>query len=209
MKSRTRRFAPAAARRLAWGRWLGIAYGVAAILWAMGCVLHGAFALNCRLRGQMPTLTLTTRELTMTSYIPLSEADPAWQISTDGDPHLFWQGEAYVETVRLHAEYGLPPGAVALYYLRPGQQEYSERQKVFARVSAAGEYTFDLGGRRVSGLRIDPDSRGGVPTRLVDIQLNPPTPWYLSLLPGAGACLLLLFVPPLAAALAALLLRRS
>ena len=212
MKGRTERFAPGAARpagRLPAGRWLAIAYGIAAIVWAMGCVVHTAIALNYRLRGQMPTLTLTDSDLVLTSYVPLPESGPGWLISTDADPRLFWEGEAYVETVCLHAEYQRPPGAIALYYLRPGQTEYTERQKVFARMDGAGGYTFDLGGRRVSGLRIDPDSRGGVPTRLVDVQIDPPTPWYLHLLPGAGTCLLLLFVPPLAAALAALLLRRG
>ena len=71
----------------------------------------------------------------------------------------FWVS---LETVELDAVHYLPSGSVALYYLRPGQTEYSETHKVFARVSGENQYTFDLGGLTVTGLRIDPDSVGGV-----------------------------------------------
>ena len=46
----------------------------------------------------------------------------------------------------LDAAHRLPPGGVALYYLKPGQTDYSEAQKVYAKVTAPGVYTFDLGG---------------------------------------------------------------
>ena len=78
--------------------------------------------------------------------------------------------------MRLYAGHRLPPGGVALYYLLPGQTDYSETQKVYANVTDTGVYTFDLGGRWVTGLRIDPDSVGGVPTLFTGIELNPATP---------------------------------
>lgn len=62
---------------------------------------------------------------------------------------------------------------MALYYLKPGQTDYSEAQKVYAKVTAPGVYTFDLDGQWVTGLRIDPDSVGGVPTLFTGIDLNP------------------------------------
>ena len=40
-------------------------------------------------------------------------------------------------------------------------------------MSGENQYTFDLGGLTVTGLRIDPDSVGGVPTRLDGVVLNP------------------------------------
>ena len=115
-----------------------------------------------------------------------------------------WRGEAWLETVELDAVHYLPSGSVALYYLRPGQTEYSETQKVFARVSGENQYTFDLGGLTVTGLRIDPDSVGGVPTRLDGVVLNPVQPWYLRFVPNGGQWLLLLFVPAVGAAFACL-----
>ena len=130
--------------------------------------------------------------------------EPGWYLSTDNDPHIIWRGEAWLETVELDAVHYLPPGSVALYYLRPGQTEYSETQKVFARVSGENQYTFDLGGLTVTGLRIDPDSVGGVPTRLDGVVLNPVQPWYLRFVPNGGQWLLLLFAPAVGAAFACL-----
>ena len=196
---------------------LGLCYAAAAILWAVRCLVGCGVMLNYKLRGEMPDLVLGPADLVIESMIDCAENEwvdapddrPGWYLSSDNDPHLFWQGEGYIETVQLHAEQLLPPGGVALYYLRPGQSEYSEAQKVFARISGEDEFTFDLGGVYVTGLRIDPDSVGGVPTRLMDVTLDPVTPWPLRFVPGAGALLLLLFAPPLAAAVLALLLRRD
>ena len=91
---------------------------------------------------------------------------------------------------------------VALYYLKPGQTDYTEAQKVYAKVTAPGVYTFDLGGQWVTGLRIDPDSVGGVPTLFTGIDLNPARPWYTRFVPTAGWWLVLAFVPAVAAAMA-------
>ena len=67
--------------------------------------------------------------------------------------------EAALEAVELDAAHRLPPGGVALYYLKPGQTDYTEVQKVYAKVTAPGVYTFDLGGQWVTGLRVDPDAK--------------------------------------------------
>ena len=53
-------------------------------------------------------------------------------------------------------------------------------------------------------LRIDPDSVGGVPTRLDGVVLNPVQPWYLRFVPNGGQWLLLLFAPAVGAAFACL-----
>lgn len=197
---------------------LALCYAAAAIFWAAYCATGCGVMLFHRLRGEMPTRTLTADDLTFESLIDYAAYEwetapddrPGWYLSSDNDPHIFWQGEAYVETVRLHAEHRLPPGGVALYYLRPGQTDYRETQKVFAAVTAENEYTFALGGVTVTGLRIDPDSVGGVPTRFIDVELNPVTPWFLRFVPSVGWLLVLLTVPaPLAAALAALLRQKD
>lgn len=189
-----------------------VAYLLAAVLWLASGFVGSAVMLNYKLQGKMPQRTVPPEELQTESFAPYSsnqwwtppDDDPAWYLSTDSDPHIYWQGQGYIERVRLYAGHRLPPGGVALYYLLPGQTDYSETQKVYASVTGAGEYTFDLGGRWVTGLRIDPDSVGGVPTLFHGIELNPAAPWYTRFVPDGGQWLLLLFGPALAAAAAGL-----
>lgn len=192
---------------------LCVCYLLAVALWAASCFVGSALMLNYKLRGEMPTAALTPAELTTESFAPYSsnewwtppDDDPNWYLSTDSDPHIYWQGAGYIEQVELMAAHKLPPGAVALYYLKPGQTEYSEAQKVFARTAAPGVYRFDLGGKYVTGLRIDPDSVGGVPTLFGGIALNPAVPWYLRFIPQGGQWLALALCPALVAAVLALL----
>ena len=191
-----------------------LAYLLALVLWLVRGMVGSAVMLNYKLRGEMPQKTVAPAELVTESFAPYSsnqwwtppDDDPDWYLSTDSDPHIYWQGQGYLETVRLYAGHQLPPGGVALYYLLPGQTDYTEAQKVYATVSAPGEYTFVLGGKWVTGLRIDPDSVGGVPTLFHGIELNPASPWYDRFLPSGGAWLLLLFGPALAAAVVSLVL---
>lgn len=191
-----------------------LAYLLALVLWLVQGLVGSAIMLNYKLKGEMPRQTVAPADLVTESFAPYSsnqwwtppDDDPDWYLSTDSDPHIYWQGQGYIETVRLYAGHRLPPGGVALYYLLPGQTDYSETQKVYANVTDTGVYTFDLGGRWVTGLRIDPDSVGGVPTLFTGIELNPAPPWYDRFLPSGGQWLVLLFVPALAAAAAALIL---
>ncbi len=190
---------------------VALCYMAAAALWVLWCLVGSGIMLDHKLSGRMPTLTLAFEDLAAQSLVPYGEE--GWYVSSDADPHLTWQGEAYVETVQLHAQYRLPPGGVALYWRRPGQRDFTEKQKVYARLTAPDEYTFTLGGEAVAALRIDPDSLGGVPVRVQDVTVNPPRAWYLRFVPGGGAWVLLLFVPVFAAAVwqalaAALPLRR-
>ena len=186
---------------------LVLAYLLAVVLWLVHCLAGSAVMLNYKMQGKMPQVTLAPAELTTESFAAYSSNewwtapgdDPNWYLSTDSDPHIYWQGQGYIETVELDAAHRLPPGGVALYYLKPGQTDYTEAQKVYAKVTAPGVYTFDLGGQWVTGLRIDPDSVGGVPTLFTGVTLNPDTPWYLRFLPTAGQLLVLLFAPAFAA----------
>lgn len=190
------------------GRLLVLCYALAVVLWLVLCFVHCAVVLNEKANGRMRSLSLSPADFTRESFVSYDESEwdnppeegENWYLSTDNDSHLIWTGEIYLESVRLDARHYLPPGSVALYYLKPGQTDYSETQKVFAKVSGDGQYTFDLGGILVSGLRIDPDSVGGVPTQFTGVQLNPPTFWVDAFLPDGGQWLVLLFAPALAAA---------
>ena len=151
-------------------RLFGLCYALAVILWVVFCLGGCAVMLTHKAGGTMPQTTLTAGDLTFESFVSYQDLewdtppddDPDWYLSTDNDPHILYSGGGYIETVRLYARHRLPPGSVALYYLLPGQTDYSETQKVFAHVVEPGVYQFDLGGITVSGLRIDPDSVGGV-----------------------------------------------
>lgn len=213
-KRPTKRFAAPAreGRPLRPQQLLILAYAAAVIVWLVYVLVGSAVMLNHKADGTMVTRTLTADDLEFESFVNYDDDEwhtapvdePGWYLSTDNDPHIIWRGEAWLETVELDAVHYLPPGSVALYYLCPGQTEYSETQKVFARVSGKNQYTFDLGGLTVTGLRIDPDSVGGVPTRLDGVVLNPVQPWYLRFVPNGGQWLLLLFAPAVGAAFACL-----
>lgn len=138
---------------------LVLAYLLAAVFWVVRCLIGCGVMLNYQLQGKMPQTHLDAADLVTESFAPYSsnewwtppDDDPAWYLSTDSDPRIYWQGQGYIETVVLDAAHRLPPGGVALYYLKPGQTDYTEAQKVFARVTAPGVYTFDLGGKWVTG----------------------------------------------------------
>lgn len=194
-------------------RLLGLCYALGVMLWLLYAIIASALMLNHKMNGSMRSLTLTAQDLSYESFLdydddPWSTAPDEredWYLSTDNDPHILWEGEAYVETVRLQVEQLLPPGSVTLYYLKPGQTDYRETQKVYAWQDEDGSYVFDLGGVTVTGLRIDPDSVGGVPTRLLGVEINPATPWYGRFIPQGGQWILLLFGPAVAAAFLSLL----
>lgn len=194
-------------------RLLGLCYALGVMVWLLYAVISSALMLNHKMNGSMRSLTLTAQDLSYESFLdydddPWSTAPDEredWYLSTDNDPHILWEGEVYVETVRLRVEQLLPPGSVTLYYLKPGQTDYRETQKVYAWQDEDGSYVFDLGGVTVTGLRIDPDSVGGVPTRLLGVEINPTTPWYGRFIPKGGQWLLLLFGPVVAAAFLSLL----
>lgn len=194
-------------------RLLGLCYALGVMVWLLYAVISSALMLNHKMNGSMRSLTLTAQDLSYESFLdydddPWSTAPDEredWYLSTDNDPHILWEGKVYVETVRLRVEQLLPPGSVTLYYLKPGQTDYRETQKVYAWQDEDGSYVFDLGGVTVTGLRIDPDSVGGVPTRLLGVEINPTTPWYGRFIPKGGQWILLLFGPVVAAAFLSLL----
>ena len=189
-------------------RLFGLCYALALIFWVVFCLGRCAVMLIHKADGTMPQTTLTADDLTFESFENYQDLEwdtppgdnPDWYLSTDNDPHIFYDGGGYLETVRLLAKQTLPPGSVALYYLLPGQTDYSEAQKVFARTVEPGVYEIDLGGKTVSGLRIDPDSVGGIATLFTGVELNPPRFWLLRFVPDGGQWLLLLGLPACAAA---------
>ena len=182
-----------------------LAWAAGLAIWLLlGCVSLAKTAWYAR-QGLAATQSLSLEDFTPVGIQPYDAGEEGpWYISTDGDAQLLWQGDAYLNTVWLFIEHESPPQAVMLYWKTPGQTDFSPRQSVYGTLTAPDVYTFDLGGVRVSEVRIDPDSVGGVATLFTGVQLNPPRFWLLRFVPSAGQLLLLLALPSCAAAAFAL-----
>ncbi len=178
-----------------------IAWAAGLALWLLlGCVSLAKTAWYAG-RGLAATQSLSAGDFTLVGIQPYDAGEEGpWYISTDSDPQLLRQGEAYLNTVWLFVEHESPPQAVMLYWKTPGQGDFSPRQSAYGVQTAPGVYAFDLGGVLVSEVRIDPDSQGGVVTRLDGVVYDPDLSPLAFFLPGAGEAMVLLFAPPLALA---------
>lgn len=180
-------------------RWLIFFYAAGLVLWLAAAVLGFV-------RAGQPA-AIAPGEFTLVSAVEAEPAAgaPAGSVtftSTDADPKLFWEGAARVDTVTVYMSQDRPSGGVTLYYRVAGQTDYSERQKAWADQTAPGVWRFELGGVEVTGLRLDPDSEGGVTSCLSAVALNEPRPLWRRLIPDAGALLALAAAPLVLAALA-------
>ena len=180
-------------------RWLAFFYAAAILFWLAGAALGAA-------RAGQPA-AIDPAAFTLVSAVeeePAADA-PAGSVtftSTDADPKLFWTGQARVDTVTVYMTQDRPSGGVTLYYLTGDQTDYSEGQKAWADQTAPGVWRFELGGVEVTGLRLDPDSEGGVTSCLSAMTLNEPRPLWRRLIPDTGALLALAAAPLVLAALA-------
>lgn len=185
---------------------MGCCYLAALIIWlaqGVGVLVQTAWYAH---EGLAATRSLGLDELELVSFRPYEDVeytDGGWYISTDTDPQFHWQQRAWVRRVVLDITHIKPGCGVELYYRLPGQADFSARQTVYATRDAEGRLVFDLGGKLVEALRIDPDSVGGVLTRFHSLTINPPQGWYTAFVPSAGEWMLLLGLPLLAAALIA------
>ncbi|MBU3806329.1 MAG: hypothetical protein H9882_05495 [Candidatus Fournierella pullistercoris] len=185
-------------RLIAW------AYLAALVLWfCFGCIriIKTAWYDGQGLHQQE---TLSWEQLEPVGMIQLeSQQEGFWYVSTDSDPQFLYKEPVYLNRVRLYALHTAPSLSVVAYWKTPGQQDFSSKQSVYARQIEPGVYEFDLGGRLVQELRIDPDSKGGIITHFEGIELNPSQGWYMAFCPSATQMLLLVLLPLLGAAVVA------
>ena len=182
-------------------RWIAVSYLAAVILWVILCVsslVRGAWYESQGLRLHQE---LAWQDLSVQSMEPIETGKEGfWYVSTDGDPQIHWTGNAYLETVELDVLHTTPGLSVVLYWREPGQADFSSRQSVYAVQTEQGKYRFDLGGKQVEEIRIDPDSVGGVITRFDGVELNPAKPWYEAFKPTTTGMVLFAVLPLAAAA---------
>lgn len=90
---------------------------------------------------------------------------------------------------------------MTLYYTAQPGEAFSPQKRLTARADGEGRWYFDLGGRKVSALRFDPGTKGGVLWRNWAITLNEAKPPLAYFAPTAQTAFLLLFLPGFCAAL--------
>lgn len=180
---------------------LVIAYAIGVAVWILfgvGQLIRSGYY---QAKGLAEQQTLTWQQLTPVSIKQLdNDSGEIWYVSTDSDPQLHWTGDVYLNQVELDITHTTPGLSVVLYWKEPGQTDFSEKQSVYAVQTGEGSYRFDLGGKHVSEIRIDPDSVGGVTTRFDGVVLNPQTPWYHAFAPTGTGILLFLVLPLVGAA---------
>lgn len=183
-------------------RLLILLYAAALLCWLLlGCVRLGRGAWYAH-KGLKMQQTLELSQLQPVGIRPYETEEPGeWYVSSDADPQLILQKDLYLETVTLRMQRQKEGFAAVLYYKTPGQQDYSEQKAVYADEIEPGVFVFDLKGKRVSEMRIDPDSVGGVITRFDGLELNPDKSFVWAFKPSWKGVLLVLILPLFAAAL--------
>ena len=180
------------------GRLLALCYALALAVWLLAVGAGALQTLYYRHNGLGASRSLGLEEfelLSIKNYENEDDPEGTWFVSTDSDPQMIWEGEAYLNRVVLKIRHQKPGNGVELYYRLDGQDQFSEKQVVYAKETPEGWYSFDLRGKKVSGLRLDPDSLGGIPTEFEGVELNASWPWWQRLIPTGGEALLLLGLP--------------
>lgn len=155
-------------------------------------------------RGLRLHRELSLADFELVGILPYEEGtrpEEDWIVSTDSDPQLLWKQDLYVESVELKMHRTGNGEATLLYWKEPGQTDFSEAQSVYGRPIGPDRFVYELEGVRVCELRIDPDSAGGIITRLDGAVINPPRSWTWAFWPSGRGLLLFLSLPLLGVAL--------
>ncbi len=118
-----------------------------------------------------------------------------WLVSSDSDPQIRWNCNGrYIEQIQMKMKSLWPTGAVVLYYRTVGQEEFFPTQIVYAQQQKDGSYLFDVGGKQLEEIRIDPASQGGVILQLEEIRTIPKG--IRAIVPSWQQLAMLLGLPP-------------
>ncbi len=116
-----------------------------------------------------------------------------------GDGQLRFEGlDIYAGRLWLLGEFSEEPVELDLYYKKPGQTEYSVKQRVFARPLEGGGYEYRLPAGHYTGLRLDTGTQPGNKLAVRALVLNPPAPWYAAFALSPRSLAALLVLPALA-----------
>ena len=188
-------------------KWLlpAVCYIFAVVLYLLVCIFHIARDTINISAGNMEKQQLWLEDFTLQSIRQLETEDGVQRfVSTDADPQMIYQRENSFRVGRLmfSAEAtNKPSGSMVLYYKTQMGGDFSEENKIWAQIDAEGNWYFDLRGKKVTTLRLDPDSTGGVIWNVNRIVLNQRVPVVEYFIPDGYAVFAILFLPALAAGL--------
>lgn len=179
-------------------------YLLALLIYVASCfVLWARDAVNLQ-DGLLNRRQLWLEDFTLVSVLQLATVDGKQSfVSTDSDPQLHYLPNTAFRVNRVvfsATATSKPSGEIALYYTTQTGDDFSEDKKIWAKQNQNGDWYFDLWGRKITGLRLDPDTSGGVVWHVNSIVLNekiPPADYFI---PSARAVFALVFFPPLVAA---------
>lgn len=178
-------------------------YALAALVWLGAAGIRLAMDRARRASGTMETRRLALDDFDWDEGIYFSGL-PEWDIMTmNGDPQLgldIPDGMVVGRVLFYGRTLNHGSGEMRLYYNTAPGQDFSESRVAWARQAGDGVWTFDLWGRRVYGLRLDPGTLGQVYWQIGETVINPGVPAWQFFAPDGLTLFLLLFVPPVAAA---------
>lgn len=182
-------------------------YLLAALVYLAVC-LFGFMRVNRHVQaGEMPHRPLELGDFMLDGVLPLADEEGKQRFaSTDPDPKLIYALGVpfYAGRVVFAAQPHKPGGEIVLYYATNDdflQTGFNENNKIWAKQTPGGQWYFDLDGKQVYALRLDPDTTGGILWTVQSIELNAPKPAAAYFVPDAFGWFWLLGAPPLAAAL--------
>lgn len=152
----------------------------------------------------LPQHTLPLQAARMENLQP--EGD-SWYISTNADPQLHFTGlSTWVRRVVLQCRFEDVPGEIDLYYMRPGDADFSTSRRVWGRLLANGSYEFILPPGPIAALRVDPGSLAANRVALQGVLLNTAKPVWAYFAPSLRQLLALALWPALVHCVASVLL---
>lgn len=102
----------------------------------------------------------------------LVEKEDGVYVTTDTDPYMTIKLDRAVKKVEFSADYYVSPGEIVLFYTKSPEQDFSYANYCIAHTDSDGSYRFDLDGKYVCQIRIDPTSIGGNRINLGEITVN-------------------------------------
>lgn len=176
------------------------AYLIAFAVWILLFLVGTAKSFRNSTQGNGEEIVVPLNEV---QFVALVEQKPDkaipegdWLVSSDSDPQIRWNCSGrYIEQIQMKMKSLWPTGAVVLYYRTVGQKVFSPMQMVYAQQQRDGSYLFDIGGKRLEEIRIDPASQGGVILQLEEIRTI--SKGIHAIVPSWQQLALLLGLPPL------------
>lgn len=179
---------------------------VLSIAFVLVCYLAGCTFILLRdssriQNGILQQKTLVLEDFTFES-VQILESENGKQrfVSTDHDPQLIYTIDGQTPfapgIVSFDAQPHLPSGEMVLYYTTKAGQGFSDTRRVWAFQQSDGSWQFDLTGKLVYAIRLDPDSvQAGVVWQVNSITIGMQKPAISYYLPDARLWLVLLGAP--------------